>query len=65
MKLASSLDHDDGAVRNPAVYQLAKACCTAKERDRFISLRLVQCLILIAVYELGHAIFPKQEYLAL
>ncbi|KAG7114039.1 hypothetical protein HYQ44_008741 [Verticillium longisporum] len=59
MKLASNLDHDDGAVRNPALYQLAKVCCTAMERDRFISLRLVQCLTLIAVYELGHAIFPE------
>ncbi|RNJ54797.1 hypothetical protein D7B24_009413 [Verticillium nonalfalfae] len=59
MKLASNFDHDDGVVRNPAVYQLAKACCTSMERDRFISLRLVQCLTLIAVYELGHAIFPE------
>ncbi|KAJ6441326.1 fungal specific transcription factor [Purpureocillium lavendulum] len=40
------------------VYNTAKQCCFYAESGGFVSLRLVQSLVLLAVYELGHAIYP-------
>ena len=40
------------------LYGLVKACCSALEAIPDISLRLVQSLILLAVFEYGHGIFP-------
>lgn len=59
MRLASNTDHDDGGTRESSMYHLAKASCLASEQGCFISLRLVQCLVLLAAYELGHAIYPE------
>lgn len=59
MKLASGVNHDGGTARESPLYRLAKSSSTASEHGGFLSLRLVQCLILIAAYELGHAVFPE------
>ena len=40
------------------VYSTAKQCCFYAESGGFVSLQLVQSLVLLAVYELGHAIYP-------
>jgi hypothetical protein len=39
-------------------YRTAKQMCFEAECDGFVSIRLLQCLILLTVYELGHAIYP-------
>ena len=41
-----------------ALYGSAKQHCTAAEISGSVSLRLIQALSLLAVYELGHAIYP-------
>jgi hypothetical protein len=40
------------------IYSAAKQCCFCAEAGGFVSLRLVQSLVLLAVYELGNAIYP-------
>lgn len=40
------------------IYSAAKQCCFYAEAGGFVSLRLVQSLVLLAVYELGNAIYP-------
>lgn len=59
MKLASGMDRQGARGRDSSLYRLAKTCCLEAEQGGFISLRLVQCMILVAVYELGNAIFPE------
>ncbi|KAF4953353.1 hypothetical protein FSARC_12404 [Fusarium sarcochroum] len=39
-------------------YTLAKSLCSAAESAGLVSLRLVQALVLLAVYEFSHAIYP-------
>jgi len=52
MKLTSS-GHQDGAL-----YRLAKDFFARVEAAGIVSMQVLQAGILIAVYELGHAIFP-------
>ncbi|KAF5006344.1 hypothetical protein FDECE_7272 [Fusarium decemcellulare] len=40
------------------LYTLARSLCSAAELGGFVTLRLLQSLILLTVYELGHAIYP-------
>ena len=46
-----------GSVENVA-YNTAKACCSMAEASSHLSLRLVQSLMLLAVYEMAHDIHP-------
>jgi hypothetical protein len=60
MKLCTQTKQDLSAA-NPLetdFYNVAKQCCFYAESGGFISLSLVQSLVLLAVYELGHAIYP-------
>ncbi len=60
MKLCtqSTQDTSDRKLVETDVYNTAKQCCFYAESGGFLSLQLVQSLILLAVYELGHAIYP-------
>ncbi len=60
MKLCTHCKQDVGPGKQPDtdVYSTAKQCCFYAESGGFLSLRLVQSLVLLAVYELGHAIYP-------
>ncbi|KAI8674091.1 Fungal-trans domain-containing protein [Fusarium keratoplasticum] len=40
------------------LYAVARSFCSAAETGGFVSLRLLQSLVLLAVYELSHAIYP-------
>ncbi|KAG5664275.1 hypothetical protein KAF25_008009 [Fusarium avenaceum] len=40
------------------LYVLAKSLCSAAESEGLVSLRLVQSLVLLAVFEYSHAIYP-------
>ncbi|UPL00842.1 hypothetical protein LCI18_011776 [Fusarium solani-melongenae] len=40
------------------LYAVARSLCSAAETGGFVSLRLLQALVLLAVYELSHAIYP-------
>jgi hypothetical protein len=40
------------------LYAVARSLCSAAETGGFVSLRLLQSLVLLAVYELSHAIYP-------
>jgi hypothetical protein len=40
------------------VYNMAKRCFSYSEENNLLSLRLLQALVLIAMYELGNAIYP-------
>ncbi|KAF4448915.1 hypothetical protein F53441_7739 [Fusarium austroafricanum] len=40
------------------LYNLAKSLCSSAESAGLVSLRLVQALVLLAVYESSHAIYP-------
>lgn len=40
------------------LYAVARSLCSAAESGGFVSLRLLQSLVLLAVYELSHAIYP-------
>ena len=60
MKLCtqSGQDMSGGKPLETDVYSTAKQCCFYAESGGFVSLQLVQSLVLLAVYELGHAIYP-------
>jgi hypothetical protein len=60
MKLCTQTKQDMSAGQQPDsdIYNVAKQCCFYAESGGFISLPLVQSLVLLAVYELGHAIYP-------
>lgn len=62
MKLCTSKEFDsadDGSsYANNELYNTAKQCCFHAESGGYVSLRLVQSLVLLSVYELGHAIYP-------
>lgn len=49
---------DGNYARDSPPYLLARSLCSEAESAGFLSLRLVQSLILLAVYELSHAIYP-------
>lgn len=40
------------------LYSAARQCIFCAESGGYVSLRLVQSLVLLAVYEMGHAIYP-------
>ncbi|RTE71146.1 hypothetical protein BHE90_014463 [Fusarium euwallaceae] len=41
-----------------SLYIVARSLCSEAEMGGFVSLRLLQSLVLVAVYELSHAIYP-------
>lgn len=49
---------DGNCARDSPSYLLARSLCSEAELAGFLSLRLVQSLILLATYELSHAIYP-------
>lgn len=49
---------DGECARNSSWYLLARSLCSEAESAGFVSLRLVQALVLLTVYELSHAIYP-------
>lgn len=49
---------DGNCARDSPSYLLARSLCSEAESAGFLSLRLVQSLILLAAYELSHAIYP-------
>lgn len=58
MKLVSEVPPEGGRPASSALYSLAKEQYHRVESDCLISLQLVQSAILIAVYEIGHGIYP-------
>ncbi|OWT43581.1 fungal specific transcription factor [Pochonia chlamydosporia 170] len=61
MKLCTSNQSesaDDSSCADNELYNAAKQCCFYAESGGYVSLRLVQSLVLLAVYEMGHAIYP-------
>lgn len=61
MKLCTSRPFesaDDLSYADNELYNVAKQSCFFAESGGYVSLRLVQSLVLLAVYELGHAIYP-------
>lgn len=46
------------------VYLQARHLCSATEMAGYVSLRLLQCLTLLSLYELSHAIFPAASLTA-
>lgn len=51
----TNLEHDP---KELPLYTVARSLCSAAEMGGFVSLRLLQSLVLLAVYELSHAIYP-------
>ncbi|KAL6792854.1 fungal-specific transcription factor domain-containing protein [Trichoderma sp. SZMC 28012] len=49
---------DGECAKTSSWYLLARSLCSEAESAGFVSLRLVQSLVLLAVYELSHAIYP-------
>lgn len=49
---------DANCARDSPSYLLARSLCSEAESMGFLSLRLVQSLVLLAAYELSHAIYP-------
>ncbi|PTB37144.1 uncharacterized protein TrAFT101_010879 [Trichoderma asperellum] len=49
---------DVKCARDSPSYLLARSLCSEAESMGFLSLRLVQSLVLLAAYELSHAIYP-------
>lgn len=49
---------DGNRARDSPSYLLARSLCSEVESAGFLSLRLVQSLILLATYEMSHAIYP-------
>ncbi|KAL7931889.1 fungal-specific transcription factor domain-containing protein [Trichoderma chlorosporum] len=49
---------DGECARTSSHYLLARSLCSEAESAGFVSLRLVQALVLLTVYELSHAIYP-------
>ncbi|KAL7898917.1 fungal-specific transcription factor domain-containing protein [Trichoderma sp. SZMC 28014] len=49
---------DGNGARDSPSYLLARSLCSEVESAGFLSLRLVQSLILLATYEMSHAIYP-------
>ncbi|KAL2203389.1 hypothetical protein CC79DRAFT_1222671 [Sarocladium strictum] len=44
--------------RNPSAYQTAQAASSAAITSGAVSLRLIQSLVLLAAFEVGHALYP-------
>lgn len=59
MKLCTApLAADRTKARDSQLYKLTSSLCTAAETSGAISLRLIQSLVLLAVFEISHAIYP-------
>lgn len=58
MKLVSEVPPEGDQPATSALYSLAKGLYYRVENNCLISLQLVQSAILIAVYEIGHGIYP-------
>ncbi|KAL7908279.1 fungal-specific transcription factor domain-containing protein [Trichoderma velutinum] len=56
IKALSTKDGD--CAKTSSWYLLARSLCSEAESAGFLSLRLAQSLVLLAVYELSHAIYP-------
>ncbi|KAF5688590.1 Zn(II)2Cys6 transcription factor [Fusarium denticulatum] len=48
----------DGASKDSIVYTVAKSLCAATEANGTVSLRLLQSLVLLCIFEMSHAIYP-------
>ena len=57
MKLCNATDPEIRPMESP-LYTLTRSLFSAAESAGFVSLRLVQSIILLTVYELSHAIYP-------
>ncbi|KAJ4259585.1 hypothetical protein NW762_007515 [Fusarium torreyae] len=57
MKICTIHPKNSSPSQEPS-YILAKSLCSAAESAGLVSLRLVQALVLLAVYESSHAIYP-------
>ncbi|KAL7813556.1 fungal-specific transcription factor domain-containing protein [Trichoderma aethiopicum] len=49
---------DGDCAKTSSWYLLARSLCSEAESAGFVSLRLVQALVLLSVYEMSHAIYP-------
>ncbi|TFB01854.1 hypothetical protein CCMA1212_006485 [Trichoderma ghanense] len=49
---------DGECARSSSWYLLARSLCSEAESAGFVSLRLVQALVLLSFYEMSHAIYP-------
>lgn len=58
MKLITQSPHGNPQVAQTPLYSLAKRQITFVESGALMSLQLLQAIILIAAYEIGHAIYP-------
>ncbi|KAM0415657.1 hypothetical protein ACHAPT_013407 [Fusarium lateritium] len=57
MRLCTISSNNSTPSQNP-LYSLAKSLSSAAENTGLASLRLIQSLVLLAVYEVSHAIYP-------
>ncbi|KAF5238902.1 hypothetical protein FANTH_10145 [Fusarium anthophilum] len=48
----------NGASKDSIVYTAAKSLCAATEANGTVSLRLLQSLVLLCIFEMSHAIYP-------
>lgn len=61
MKLVTETPSTQDHAASTALYRTAKGLCFRLENSCAMSLQLLQSVVLIAVYELGHGIFPGAQ----